>query len=124
MTAPDVIRELTRNAVDVLPEGELERRDALARLPRPPGGGVGVGADRLAAKVSGLRGPAFAVGLAYGINPAARNSVAEGRLGPLVMFALLPFLVSQVVTLARRGRSSPPQPSPAFLPPPYARPGL
>ncbi len=45
----------------------------------------------------------------YGINPVARNAIAQGRLGPLVLFALLPFLLLRVVRLGdrddtRRGR--------------------
>ncbi len=67
------------------------------------------GAYRLARRVIGLRGPALAAGLAYGINPVARNAIAQGRLGPLVLFALLPFLLLRIVRLgsrddARKGR--------------------
>ncbi|HEX5586276.1 MAG TPA: glycosyltransferase family 2 protein, partial [Acidimicrobiia bacterium] len=59
------------------------------------------GAYRLAYRVMGIRGPALAAGLAYGVNPVARNAVAEGRLGPLVLFATLPILLSQLVSLVR-----------------------
>jgi GT2 family glycosyltransferase len=67
------------------------------------------GAYRLARLAIGLRGPALAAGLAYGINPVARNAIAQGRLGPLLLFALLPFLLLRVVRLgsrddARKGR--------------------
>ena len=67
------------------------------------------GAYRLARVAIGFRGPALAAGLVYGINPVARNAIAQGRLGPLVLFALLPFLLLRVVRLgersdARRGR--------------------
>jgi len=67
------------------------------------------GAFRLARHAIGLRGPALTAGLVYGINPVARNAIAEGRLGPLVLFALLPFLLLRVMRLAdrsdeRRGR--------------------
>jgi GT2 family glycosyltransferase len=66
-------------------------------------------AYRLALRVIGLRGPALAAGLAYGVNPVARNAIAQGRLGPLVFFAMLPFLLNRVLRLAegsdvRRGR--------------------
>jgi GT2 family glycosyltransferase len=61
------------------------------------------GAYRFAHRVMRLRGPALAAGLAYGINPVARNAIAEGRLGPLVLFALLPLLLSQLVGIARLG---------------------
>jgi hypothetical protein len=67
------------------------------------------GAYRLGRVAIGFRGPALAAGLVYGINPVARNAIAQGRLGPLVLFALLPFLLLRVVRLgdrsdARRGR--------------------
>ena len=67
------------------------------------------GAYRLARRIIDLRGPALAAGLAYGINPVARNAIAQGRLGPLVLFALLPFLLLRIVRLgtrddARKGR--------------------
>jgi GT2 family glycosyltransferase len=67
------------------------------------------GAYRLSRYAIGFRGPALAAGLAYGINPAVRNALAQGRLGPLVLFALLPFVLLRVVRLgdrsdARRGR--------------------
>jgi GT2 family glycosyltransferase len=60
------------------------------------------GAYRLGRRAIGLRGPALAAGLAYGINPVARNALAEGRLGPLVLYALLPFLLLRVIRLGER----------------------
>jgi len=60
-----------------------------------------VGAYRFARRLVGLRGPAVAAALAYGVNPAARNAIATGRFGPLVFFALLPFVLSRVVRLSR-----------------------
>ena len=67
------------------------------------------GAYRLALRVIRLRGPALAAGLAYGVNPVARNAIAEGRLGPLVLFATFPFLLSQLVALVRlRDDDAPP----------------
>jgi hypothetical protein len=61
-----------------------------------------VGAYRLGRHTIGFRGPALAAGLAYGISPVARNALAQGRLGPLVLFALLPFLLLRVVRLGER----------------------
>ncbi|HEX9504896.1 MAG TPA: glycosyltransferase, partial [Acidimicrobiia bacterium] len=61
-----------------------------------------LGAYRLARRVVDVRGPALAAGLAYGINPAARNAIAQGRLGPLVFFALLPFALTRIVRLGQR----------------------
>ena len=60
------------------------------------------GAYRLGRRVIDLRGPALAAGLAYGINPVARNALAEGRLGPLVLYALLPFLLLRAIRLGER----------------------
>ena len=63
-------------------------------------------------RVMGLRGPALAAGIAYGVNPVARNAIAEGRLGPLVLFALLPFLLSQVLAIVRLDAGSVPNGEP------------
>jgi GT2 family glycosyltransferase len=67
-----------------------------------------IGTYRLSRRVTALRGPAFAAAIAYGVNPVARNSIAQGRLGPLVLFALLPFLLGRIVHLTegdtRKGR--------------------
>jgi GT2 family glycosyltransferase len=67
-----------------------------------------VGMYRLSRRLITLQGPAFAAAIAYGVNPVARNSIAQGRLGPLVLFALLPFLLVRLVHLAqgdeRKGR--------------------
>jgi GT2 family glycosyltransferase len=60
-----------------------------------------IGAYRFTRRLVVLRGPALAAGLAYGVNPVARNAIATGRFGPLMLFALLPFVLSRVVGLAR-----------------------
>jgi GT2 family glycosyltransferase len=59
------------------------------------------GAYRFTRRLVGLRGPAFAAALAYGVNPVARNSIATGRFGPLVLFMLLPFVLGRIVRLSR-----------------------
>ena len=64
-----------------------------------------IGMYRLSRRIIVLRGPAFAAAIAYGVNPVARNSIAQGRLGPLVLFALLPFLLVRLVGLAQRDAS-------------------
>src|SRR5262245_49705133 len=56
-----------------------------------------IGASRLVRRLGAQRGPAMTAALLYGVNPAARNAIANGRLGPLVLFALAPFLVSSFV---------------------------
>ena len=59
------------------------------------------GAYRFTRRLVGLRGPAFAAALAYGVNPVARNAIATGRFGPLVLFMLLPFVLGRIVRLSR-----------------------
>ncbi len=51
--------------------------------------------------------PAIVGGLAYAINPVAQNAIAAGRLGPLVLFALGPFLVSLALQQADRVKGAP-----------------
>jgi GT2 family glycosyltransferase len=60
------------------------------------------GAYRFARAIPLTRAPAVLTGLAYAINPVPRNAVAAGRLGPLVLFALGPFLVSIALRHADR----------------------
>lgn len=59
------------------------------------------GALRLARAATGPA-PAVVAAFAYAINPVARNAIAEGQLGPLVLFALAPFLVARLVRFAAR----------------------
>jgi GT2 family glycosyltransferase len=70
-----------------------------------------VGAYRFARPLVGLRGPALVAGVIYGVNPVARNAIASGRFGPLVLFAVFPFVLGRVVRLAGldadRGASDP-----------------
>ncbi|HZP31483.1 MAG TPA: glycosyltransferase family 2 protein [Acidimicrobiia bacterium] len=60
-----------------------------------------VGAYRLARAQRATLGPALVTAIAYAANPIARNAVAAGRFGPLVFFALAPFLVRLLVRVAR-----------------------
>ncbi|HUF84232.1 MAG TPA: glycosyltransferase family 2 protein, partial [Acidimicrobiia bacterium] len=62
-----------------------------------------IGAYRLARPLVGSAGPAGVAALAYAINPVPRNAIAAGRLGPLVLYALGPFLVATVVRGASGG---------------------
>ena len=64
------------------------------------------GAYRFTRRLVGLRGPAFAAGIAYGVNPVARNAIATGRFGPLVLYVLLPFVLGRIVRLARLDRDA------------------
>jgi GT2 family glycosyltransferase len=59
------------------------------------------GALRLARHVGADASGAAVAALAYGVNPVARNAIAEGRLGPLILFALVPHLVLLLVRAAR-----------------------
>ena len=59
------------------------------------------GAFRFARSRGVSWGGALGGAMVYGINPAPRNAIAQGRLGPLVLFALAPFLVHLLVRAAR-----------------------
>ncbi|MEX1008863.1 MAG: glycosyltransferase, partial [Acidimicrobiia bacterium] len=59
-----------------------------------------VGAYRFTRRLGGRRGPALAAGVAYGVNPVARNAIAAGRFGPLMFYVLLPFVLGRIVRLA------------------------
>ena len=60
-----------------------------------------LGAFRLVRGMGGAHGAAGVAAIAYGISAVPRNAVAGGRLGPLVMYALLPHIV---LLVARSGR--------------------
>ena len=60
-----------------------------------------VGALRLARHIGADRSGSIVAALAYGVSPVPRNAIAAGRLGPLVLFALAPFLVLLMVRAAR-----------------------
>jgi GT2 family glycosyltransferase len=59
-----------------------------------------IGAYRLARPHVASATPAAVTAIAYAINPVPRNAIAVGRLGPLVLFALGPFLLALVVRAA------------------------
>ena len=62
----------------------------------------GIGAYRVGRELAGGGAAASATAaIVYVLVPVSRNAIANGRLGPLVLFALLPFLV---LLLARVGR--------------------
>jgi GT2 family glycosyltransferase len=63
-----------------------------------------IGAYRLARSQRATLGPALVTGIAYGANPIARNAIASGRFGPLVFFALAPFLLRLLLLAARFDR--------------------
>lgn len=52
-----------------------------------------VGVARLVRGLGASRGPALTAAILYGVNPVARNALANGRLGPLVLFGLAPFIM-------------------------------
>lgn len=62
-----------------------------------------IGAYRFARPLVGATAPAVVAALAYAVNPVPRNAIATGRLGPLVLFALGPFLVAKMVRAAGGG---------------------
>lgn len=61
-----------------------------------------LGAYRLTRNLSQPAAAAVVAGLAYAINPVPRNAIANGRLGPLALFALAPFLVAMAVRVSQR----------------------
>jgi GT2 family glycosyltransferase len=63
-----------------------------------------LGAYKLTRRVVKLRSPALAAAIAYGVNPVARNAIATGRFGPLVVFAALPFVLYRLVHLSGLAR--------------------
>ena len=65
------------------------------------------GAYRLVRPLAGTAAPAVAASVAYAINPIVRNAIAEGQLGPLVCFALAPFVMSALMRGLGGGRGSP-----------------
>jgi GT2 family glycosyltransferase len=65
-----------------------------------------IGAYRFARPYVGSPTPAAVAAMAYAVNPVPRNAIAVGRLGPLVLYALGPFLVAMVVRAAGDARPS------------------
>ncbi|MFO7590648.1 MAG: hypothetical protein R6X23_07085, partial [Acidimicrobiia bacterium] len=61
----------------------------------------GAGAYRLARAISSGPAASAAAALVYVFVPVPRNAIATGRLGPLMLYATLPFLVLLVVRVAR-----------------------
>jgi GT2 family glycosyltransferase len=58
------------------------------------------GAYRLARPLARAPLPAVATAIAYAVNPIVRNAIAEGELGPLVCFALAPFVLRSLMVVA------------------------
>ncbi len=65
-----------------------------------------IGAYRLARVQRATLGPALVTAIAYAANPLPRNAVAAGRFGPLVFFALAPFLVRLLIRVGRFDRGA------------------
>ena len=61
------------------------------------------GVYRLVRPMAGTALPPVAAAVAYGANPLARNAIAHGSLGPLVCFALAPFVVSALGRASAEG---------------------
>lgn len=58
------------------------------------------GAFRLMLPLARSVWPPLAAATAYAIVPVPRNAIAEGRLGPLVFYALAPFILERLLTAA------------------------
>ncbi len=61
----------------------------------------GAGAYRLARAIGSGPAASAAASLAYVFVPVPRNAIATGRLGPLILYATLPFVVLLMVRVAR-----------------------
>ena len=59
-----------------------------------------LGVSRLVRRLGAARGPAMTAAILYGISPVARNAIAGGRLGPLVLFGCAPYIVLSLVRAA------------------------
>jgi GT2 family glycosyltransferase len=65
------------------------------------------GAYRLVRPMAASALPAVAAAIAYAVNPVARNAIFLGGIGPLVTFALAPFVLSAVVRACDDSRPRP-----------------
>ncbi|MFN8037083.1 MAG: glycosyltransferase [Acidimicrobiia bacterium] len=81
-------------ALDALFLGHASLAQTVVVLAAVPVGAFGV--FRLARPVSASVVPAAVAGGAYVVAPVSRNMLAGGRLGPLMLFAVLPFAVRVV----------------------------
>jgi Glycosyltransferase like family 2 len=63
------------------------------------------GAYRLTRDVTSAAGPAVVAALAYAVNPVPRNAIANGRMGPLVVFTLAPLLIALALRAAQPSTS-------------------
>jgi GT2 family glycosyltransferase len=63
-----------------------------------------LGAARLTRRFTRWPVARFAAAVAYGVNPVVRNALGDGRLGPLVLFAIAPFAVSVLIGLTEPRR--------------------
>ncbi len=55
------------------------------------------GTWRLGRRITGPGRAAVVAALAYGINPLPRNALADGRFGPLMLYALAPFILASLL---------------------------
>jgi GT2 family glycosyltransferase len=65
-----------------------------------------IGVYRLTRPWTGSAAAAGIAALVYSVNPVPRNAIANGRLGPLVLYALGPFLLARVLRASSSGRRS------------------
>jgi GT2 family glycosyltransferase len=69
----------------------------------------GIAAYHFSRPIVRSRVSAVLAGLAYVVNPVSRNALANGRLGPLVLYALTPFLALLLLRAADVGRETAPR---------------
>ena len=95
------------------PDDAAELGVARRQRPRPHARRRGRAPARRVRRVPARRGrsrirrcPGVAAAVAYAVNPIARNAIAEGELGPLVCFALAPFVMHALMRAAGASRST------------------
>lgn len=87
-------------ALALLLGGSVELARALVLALAIPVGAVGAGFA--AHRLFGRDVPALAAAVAYAAVPVPRNAIAEGRLGPLVFYALAPVVVGGILATVER----------------------
>ncbi len=94
--APPV--QLVMSAVGTVMFGSTAAARDFVVLAAIPAGGYG--AYRVIRHFAGGAGAAIVGALAYAASPLPRNALANGRLGPLVLFAAFPFLFGATLRLS------------------------
>ena len=79
------------------------------------------GAYRLTRTLTAALLPAVVAAVAYAANPVGRDAIARGDLGPLVCYALAPFVLHALVRAGTAGATDAASGEPASIPEPRGR---